>query len=284
MAFANIPAGVKLFVSTRETSATGGNVVRLVSTDSNGAGAFSAVTATNTSSTCMGGFGFAPVTISGGTGVAVYEIMNSDPLAIGRVQIGVAAAYASNTSAGLPGLGTSTASGSFAPISTVTGYSSSAPIPRFADTGTVRNAFVINSCTTNLLFPFVSNQAGFDTGLAIANTSQDPFGTTVQSGACKLNYYGATTGGGAAPAAQTSSTVAGGSTLVATVSSGGSHGITGTPGFQGYVIAQCAFQYAHGFAFVSDVGAQRLAMGYLALVMDASIGSRTGFASETLDQ
>ncbi|MCC6294299.1 MAG: hypothetical protein IT164_16740 [Bryobacterales bacterium] len=58
--------------------------------------------------------------------------------------------------------------------------------------------------------------------------------------------------------------------------------MTATAGFQGYVIAQCAFQYAHGYAFISDLGAQRLAQGYLALVMDESIGSRTGSRSETL--
>jgi len=49
------------------------------------------------------------------------------------------------------------------------------------------------------------------------------------------------------------------------------------------VIAQCQFQYGHGFAFISDIGAQRLAMGYLALVMDDTLSpSRTGSKSESL--
>jgi hypothetical protein len=43
------------------------------------------------------------------------------------------------------------------------------------------------------------------------------------------------------------------------------------PGFNGYVIAVCNFQYAHGFAFVSDLGAQKLAMGYLADVLNTPI-------------
>jgi hypothetical protein len=48
------------------------------------------------------------------------------------------------------------------------------------------------------------------------------------------------------------------------------------PNFQGYVIAQCAFQFAHGFAFVSDLGARNLAMGYLALVIpEPGSGTRT---------
>jgi len=37
-------------------------------------------------------------------------------------------------------------------------------------------------------------------------------------------------------------------------------------GFNGYAIAVCNFQLAHGFAFISDVGARNLAMGYLALI------------------
>jgi hypothetical protein len=58
------------------------------------------------------------------------------------------------------------------------------------------------------------------------------------------------------------------------VSSGG--GVVGTdktcaacatPGFHGYIIAICDFQYAHGFAFVSDLGAAKLAEGYLALII-----------------
>jgi hypothetical protein len=41
------------------------------------------------------------------------------------------------------------------------------------------------------------------------------------------------------------------------------------------MIAVCNFQYAHGFAFVSDVGARNLAMGYLALIIpDPGTGSR----------
>lgn len=123
--------------------------------------------------------------------------------------------------------------------------------------------------TTSLLFPFVTNQAGFDTAIVISNTSLDTVGTTPQSGTCTLNYFGATTGGGASPAAQTSQTVPAGAQLTFTLSSGGSFGIAATSGFQGYIIATCNFQYAHGFAFISDVGAQRLATSYLALVIPA---------------
>ena len=48
------------------------------------------------------------------------------------------------------------------------------------------------------------------------------------------------------------------------------------PNFQGYVIASCQFQFAHGFAFVSDLGARNLAMGYLALIIPEPGNSTRG--------
>jgi hypothetical protein len=293
--FSNVPAGVQVFVGTRQIATTESTVLHLVTTDASGAGAYSAVaktaTTVSTGDQCSPPppgppvvYDVAPVTISGGTGIAVWEVVDTNPLFTGRVEVPVVIAYKANTAAGLPGLGTMTAAASFAPISTVTTQSATAPLPRFADTGAARNVVVINPCTTNLLFPFVTNQAGFDTGIAIANTSKDPFGTSTQSGACTLNYYGQTAGGGAPPSPQTSAVIAAGDTAVFTLSAGGTHGITATPGFQGYIIAQCRFQYAHGFAFISDLGAAKLSHGYVALVLDSALGSRTGFSSEVLGQ
>jgi hypothetical protein len=108
---------------------------------------------------------------------------------------------------------------------------------------------------TNLLFPFLTNTNGFDTGVAISNTGADPFGTVGNAGTCKLTFFGS-----GAPPPFTSSIVTPGTQLTFTMS-------TVAPGFQGYGIAQCAFQFAHGFAFVSDLGARNLAMGYLPLVV-----------------
>jgi hypothetical protein len=108
---------------------------------------------------------------------------------------------------------------------------------------------------TNLLFSFVTNQAGFDTGMVVANTSKDPFGTTPADGTCVLHFFGAN-----APANPITSPKIVAGTTYATLAS------TTAPGFQGYVFAVCDFKYAHGFAFVSDLGARNLAMGYLPLV------------------
>ena len=161
--------------------------------------------------------------------------------------------------------------GSFAPLSTVTSAGNRAPIPRFADTSTSSNIFTINPCRTNLLYPFVTNQAGFDTGLAISNTSSDPFGTAGQTGSCQLNYYGGTTGGGA----QTTPAVSSGATYTSLANSS-------APNFQGYIIAQCNFQYAHGYAFISDLGARNLAMGYLALIIPDPARTSSPCPSEVL--
>jgi len=111
--------------------------------------------------------------------------------------------------------------------------------------------------TTNLLFTFVSNQAGFDTGFSISNTGADPFGTVGQTGTCTLSFFGVTSPNLPAPPPLVTPSIAPGGTYPNILSSA-------APGFQGYMIAVCNFSYAHGYAFISDVGAQRLASSYVA--------------------
>lgn len=284
--FSNIQNGVSIFVevatpllsnqagTTTPGSATTG-FARLVNTDPNGAGPFNAVIATG------GTFGgVAQVSIVGGAGQAVWEVLETDTTAYETMKARVLVSYSPNTSANLPALGTSNVNGSYAPLSTSsTAQNSSAALPRFIDTASNKTFLTINSCRSNILFPFVSNAAGFDTGLAIANTSKDPWGTSLQTGACVVNFYGVV-GTSKVCLKYNSPSITGGEHFVWSLSTGGQ--VQATAGFQGYVIAQCDFQYAHGFAFISDIGAQKLAMGYLALVMDDSIGTRTGSVSETL--
>jgi hypothetical protein len=258
----NIGAGVQLFVpptiplTNVITGGNSGGIAVLVS-GASGTGTLAGVTFTGTSASVQ------------------YEIVQSNPNVLERLSLPVSVAFISNTNANLPGLGQSTGTVGFRPLSTVNTASSTEPIPRFCP-GPTRNLFAINACTCNLLFPFVTNQAGFDTGVAIANTSLDPFGTPTQAGTVTLNYYGGTTGGGAAPAAQTSQTLNAGNELVFTLSNGGNLGIAATPGFQGYIIATMRFQYCHAFAFISDLGAQRLAEGYVAIQLDVPGLNRTG--------
>ncbi|QOY86537.1 hypothetical protein [Paludibaculum fermentans] len=267
--FSNVPGNVALSVPLTITTADGDSAT-LVAAPTDG----------STASTADGS-----VALSGGAGAAVWEVTASNSGAISTFTVPVSVAYKANP---LPGLGTATVSGNYAPTTTVFTASASAPAPRFVDNPQSATTFTINSCRTNLLFPFVTNVSGFDTGLVISNTSSDPFGTVPQRGPCTLNYYGSTSGGGAAPGVQTSGTVNEGTQLIWTLSNGGNLGVAATPGFMGYIIAQCNFQFAHGYAFVSDLGASRVAEGYLALVMDKDMfntgdgATRTGASSEKL--
>jgi len=223
------------------------------------------------------------ITGVGGSFSAVYEVVNADPNAPEQANIPVGVAFISNTAQNIPTPGQSTVNASFAPLSTVGTADGSANIPRFCDNSTARNTFHIDVCSCNLLFPFISNQAGFDTGIAIANTTLDPYGTTPQNGTIKLFYFGNTPGNGAAPPAQTSQTVPGGSELIFTLSGGGNFGIDARgAGFQGYMFAIANFQFCHGFAFINDTHSS-LSEGYLAIQIDIYGGTglnRTGVVGE----
>ncbi|MBC8164467.1 MAG: hypothetical protein H7Y20_01200, partial [Bryobacteraceae bacterium] len=196
-----------------------------------------------------------------------------------------------NAAAGKPALGQAQVIGNFAPFyaagSSPNPGSASAglPIPRFTASTVAVNLFRINACQTNLLFPYVTNHAGFDTGMSIANTSSDPFlpaNGNANNGRCTINYYGLLANGNPPTTTreQTDRDVPAGATLTFILSGGGTYGLKGNPNFQGYIIAQCDFLYAHGFAFVTDgpIGQARVAEGYLALVIDGptSNGSLRG--------
>jgi len=290
----NLPTNIRIFVSVASVNAlsTAGASAVLVTTDPNGATpnnpSISAVSpsappgvitvncsgVTNNSTAANA----VEVPITNGTGQAVWEVVSADQSNLDTLVFHIAYAFVANANAGQPGLGAATITGTFAPIYTASNAGQSdfgtPSIPRFvAGTASAQAYFTVNSCSTNLLFPFVTNQAGFDTGIAIANTSQDPFSSSNQNaGTCKLNYYGTLPNN--APLTTTSETtdrdVAAGATLTMVLSSGGGYGLKGNPNMQGYIIAQCNFRFAHGFAFITDgpIGQARVAEGYLAIVLD----------------
>jgi hypothetical protein len=309
MNFASVPNGTGLWVPTivnvvsQLTGAVTGTAV-LTSTDSNGGGGFSAVGSLSggafgactgnysSSGTCPGTAGLAAVSLFNGAGIAVYEILFADPNNPERVDIPVAVGYVANPGANLPTPGvTATVAASFAPLSSVGVMSSGDPIPRFIPGAAAKNVFTLSKCTCNLLFPFVTNQIGYDTGIAIANTSLDSgtgFGTTPQQGLVTLNYYCGQPGCSSPPQSVTNAPVPAGQQLTFTLFGGGGYGIPATPGFQGYIIAQAQFQYCHAYAFISAQGEDPAPgrtganTGYLALEMDTSFGSRTHVSSEVL--
>jgi hypothetical protein len=216
------------------------------------------------------------LTSSANTSTLVYEIWYSDPSVLETLAVPITVEYVSNTASNIPATTPATSPSKvavgFSPQVGPHTASGSAPIPRFVQDTTSTALFTISPCSCNLLFPFVTNIAGFDTGVAIANTSMDPFNTSAQTGTVVLNYYGTTSGGGAAPPATPPlGPVPAGSELIFTLSNGGNYSTPATPGFEGYIIAQANFQYCHGFAFISDVGAQKLAEGYLAISLDVPV-------------
>jgi hypothetical protein len=305
--FNNIPAGVSIYVSTANvfTITQNNGQMAVAPPATNVTSSYAQLVVSSTSSETVlntapilsatgsnGGVNYVAFTPAAGTTTvtAVWEVINSNVSTLQNFDFGVYLAYSANVANNSPATGPITVSMSYAPIppqsaaNTGTVLATSSPtIPRFIDLGTGDNKTIatINICQTNLLFPFVTTSPGFETGIAISNTSMDPFGTGLQAGACALNWYGNNNGGTAntpIPATSTATTAApvipAGTTWTGIASTSGA-----TVGFTGYMIAQCNFQYAHGYAAVTDVGTRGILTAYLALVMS---GGRVGTAQETL--
>jgi hypothetical protein len=288
--FSNVPSGVSLYVTTRDvtndfnpsnatgyTSAQAVLVLSETAPDSFTSPTYTTPTASQTATYgLISSIPLSPVAINPATnsGLAVWEIINTNPNQIDTVDFGLYASYTANAAANSPAPGSFTVTLSFAPTpsggaftsTTGSAASSSLTIPRFSDSLDItKTVATINLCTTPMLFPYVINVNGFDTGIAIANTTTDPFGTAAQAGTCSLYFYGST--------APTTNPVV--TPIVATGTDYTSLASTLAPGFAGYMIANCNFQFAHGFAFISDVGARNLAMGYLALIFTSTSRSAT---------
>jgi len=250
----NIPAGVTVFLPISITNSLGSQLVASAGGDTGG---FTAATGTSISGvpnpTNMTAAGvFVALTSSGSV---TYQIAHQNGGALDTFQFPMVVQY-TYAPPSTPNVGSILVSGTYAP----TTAESTTLIPRFADTSVLGTLFTISACQTDLLFTFLTNQAGFDTGFAIANTSSDPFGTSLQNGTCLLSWYGS---GSASGTSTTTTSIAAGTVYANLVS-------TLAPGFQGYMIAQCNFQYGHGFAFISDGYGQPgkgLSQGYLAQVI-----------------
>jgi len=323
-ALANIPNGLSVYVSPvlflyrQGTTYSGGpnsnnglatGVMVLTNTASDGSGVYNPpsgpITATNQP--------LQLVTVTNGSALVVYEILFTDVYTLEYVDVPFVVSYAANLSGNAPfGLPQpnqiATYATGFAPFystSAATLASSSLPVPRFVFTGAATNLFGVVKCSCNMLFPYVTQAPGYDTGIAIANTTADPYGTTPQQGAVEFWYYGTLTNGGAAPGTQCTNTaspgtcpgttvVAGGQVLTYTLYNGSAQwGLDNRgAGFTGYMIAQAQFQYCHAFAFIGGLGGgpavnsstNGLSEGYLALVLDAGTFTRGAPQGETLGQ
>ena len=243
-------------------------IERVSGTDEDGAGGVA-----------VGGDGEYTVSLdSDGNGFVVYEVKEGDPFLPQSIEAHVGIWWDPNTADDEPAIGSGQIVASFAPVSD-DGEAGNSPTPRFVDTGGDPETFVtVVRCSTTLLFPFVANRFGFDTGLAISNTSMDWKGTAPQRGRCMIHYIGKTGDDGPMPDDDLSSIIEGGEQVTWTLSMGNDvWGLNGAPDFQGFVVAMCEFQYAHGYAFITDATSAipNFAQGYLALVMQFGIDRRT---------
>ena len=131
-AFDQVPSGVRLFVTREElgdpTVAGGPSAILAEGSDESGSGGSLAAH----SSPDEDGL-WAEVPLADGGGVAAWEIVAADPFAVEEVRFGVAVQFDSDPLARLPAEGTATVKGGYAPLSTDSNASGSAPLPRFVD-------------------------------------------------------------------------------------------------------------------------------------------------------
>jgi len=300
--FNNVPTGVNIFVTTTNINPLGntgvpaatnvsglvvsttnipvGNVSTLLAglvlseTATAGQGGFLPLASGTNNNSGANIFGPLPVDANG-TATAVWEILTTNPNAFETAEFGVFYSFTGNPATNTPPTTpTGTVSMSFAP--TFSTPTASGLIPRFTPPSTSSTLISVVLCQTTLLYPFVDSEPGFDTGIAIANTTQDPFGTKTQSGTCTLNFFGSSATNPASfttpiigPAATDPINKAVWAAQVSTIPAGAP-----PTGFRGYVIAVCNFQLAHGYALFSDTGIRNWATGYLALVLPTGTAAR----------
>jgi hypothetical protein len=125
----------------------------------------------------------------------------------------------------------------------------------------------VNRCSCFLLFTYITKDSFFNTGLAIANTTGDDqvFGTAAapnQSGPITFFFYDKAIG--YVGQTVTTGNIGPGQSFVGLASQILPTGVTS---FSGYVIAQTAFQFCHGFAFIADSNFATIAQGYIASVI-----------------
>ncbi len=292
LALSNVQNGLSLRVPNRiplfraGTLTQTGLAVLVPGANTSGAGgSFSTGTA--------GGFTTLGISTTG-TALAVYEVTYTDVFAVEEMFVPLDVHFLADPVADLPTPGLVTRGvGGFAPFYTSAAArvaqsdASGLGTPRFVPSTTAFDLYTVTKCFCNILFPYVTNQQGYDTGIVIANTSRDPFGTSIQTGRVTLFYYGNGPSGAAAPASQTSTAFSGGQYMAFTLSGGGTNGIDNrAAGFEGYIIAQAEFQYCHAVAYISAFGASATTPGanqmYVALILDRPGLYRTGITGESL--
>jgi len=301
--FSNIPTGVSIYVTKQNvltgTSEVGGTPVITASNSADAGSNLMSCSGADTNQPAI------KVTLSGGAGQVAWVVDSIDSSYQHQkiISFGVAISYVPDTAIDSPGLtGTppGQVNGSIAPLSakdyatpiaslTTTGDTA---LPRFRDTKKGSDIFVIVPCVTNILFPYVTIKAGFDTGIALVNTSKDDpvLETKTQHGYCTMYYFDGKTDGTTPHPQKTCDIPGGGMTTFSMMTQGGIPNQTCPPpesneittnqpvpiGWQGYAIASCRFQFGRGYAFISDRNIPGLgSQGYLPLILPACTNGRS---------
>jgi len=278
LTFGNLPSVSTIYVPTTITFTPAGGVASTLTltpaaTPVTGQAGLTGATANfpAPAGTVFGGF--AAFTPSSGALTVTYQVTASSAAQVEIFNVPVYVAFAANAAAAQ---GPITVLESYTPAGTLSGLPTTVPFFA-ASTATPLNGTSITLCRTNLLFPFITNNLGFDTGIVLTNASTDTLGAAgatsvaAQSGTCTLSFFGT---GAPTPSA-------GVADPLGATTSGTTHAFVLSsiaPGFQGYAIATCPFLYAHGFAYIAYNLTQNngAAMGYLAEVMVPNgVGTRT---------
>jgi len=255
-------------------------------------------TLASTSTLTVGAPSDTGLTSTAGDNDATFTITGSSLTAVESFGVSITAAG--------PGIGTAVVTGAITvnanlsplanPLSTGLLVETAGSYPAFSTKATAEVTVAnIVATATNLLIPFVTYDGlagGFDTGIAVANTTADPFavtagGATASSGTISVWFYPRTaTGAGTAFSLTTGTGVTPGVGLSATgtLASGGtwsallSELLTSanqSGAFTGYVFVQTQFVLAHGTSFVTNFSTFTSASPML-VVPQTEVAARTG--------
>lgn len=167
--------------------------------------------------------------------------------------------------------------------------------PKFAVSNISQTILTVLQTSTNLLIPFASTQATYDTAIAIANTTTDPFGAagggaTAQNGGITFYFYpndGSTissynTATATAPPGSglTSGVLTSGSTYtVSLIQLLKAAAPTRTTAFSGYIIAVVQSTDCHGIAYITNYSAFT-SYTPLLVIPNPAVTSRSGSTTD----
>jgi len=255
--FNNLNPGVNYYVPAVITDASGLQLTAV--TDATAKTAATVVTTAPAA-----GNGLVAVSVAAGSGTVFYQV-TADTVGAEAATIPLTEYIPSV--AGVTSFSPTPVATNITFVSAGTGYPtySTSQIPYTAtQTTSMTGNGLLQACSTTILFPYVVNIAGFDTGLSISNASTLPSNSQVAlgpaSGTCTLTFYG--TGAPAAPGNTftTPSIPSSGNTAFLLSSTVGAS-------TQGYAVAVCNFQGAHGYAFVIGAGGSA---DYLGIVLNTN--------------